>query len=300
MHALRIENSDADPATLAMIRRLRLGREKGWHDQKRASQRKAKLSARLAHPAVELGKTSGLTGDDLLKVNRYRLPEVALFGHSNCGKSALLNALVGVRARTGIAEVDSRAGWTMRLHFYWVRPRGLLDKAAAGSERGAVLVDTPGYGHAVGERAELRHWRSLIDTYIDTSPSLRLALLLIDCTRGLCDADRRVLRLLSARGVRTIAALTKCDLLAPDPLARSHRVVLAQIDEANRRRDGAPVDPRGARLSLLSSHFYTGIEQLWDELDHELRLQMPCGDQIDSGRCGSHGRTIVERRNDHM
>ena len=44
-----------------------------------------------------------------------------------------------------------------------------------------MLVDTPGYGHAVAGAKELRHWRDLIEAYVSSSPSLRLALLLVDC-----------------------------------------------------------------------------------------------------------------------
>lgn len=176
-----------------------------------------------------------------------------------------------MRSRTGLAEVNTRAGWTMRLHFYWVRPRGLLDAAVAGSERGAVLVDTPGYGHAVGDQSELRHWRSLIDAYVDGSASLQLGLLLVDSTRGLCDADRRVLRLLWKRRVPTVAALTKCDLLTPDDLARSHAVVAAQIDDALRGGGDGGGKGSDVPLLLLSSHFYGGVERLWDELAARLR-----------------------------
>jgi uncharacterized protein YaiL (DUF2058 family) len=70
MHALRIENADAHTTTLELIKKLKLGRAKGWHDQKRATQLKAKLKARLSHLAVEIGKTGGLSADDLVKVRR--------------------------------------------------------------------------------------------------------------------------------------------------------------------------------------------------------------------------------------
>ncbi|EOD23144.1 GTP-binding protein [Emiliania huxleyi CCMP1516] len=276
MHALRIANCEGpDPAVLREIETLKLGRRKHWHDQKRASQLKARVARRHAFEAQEVGKTGGLALEDLDKGNRNGRPEVALLGHSNCGKSALLNALIGAKARRGPAEVDSRAGWTMRLHFYWARPRGLLDEAHAGSQQGLVLVDTPGYGHAVAGAKELRHWRDLIEAYVSSSPSLRLALLLVDCSRGLCAADGRVLRLLRKRRVPTFAVLTKCDLLPPAELARSHAIVSAQVDEALRngaapsRADAAPAVP----LLMLSSHFYSGIDGLWERLGETLHRQ---------------------------
>jgi energy-coupling factor transporter ATP-binding protein EcfA2 len=39
-------------------------------------------------------------------------------GHSNCGKSSLVNALTGLPPRKGPASVHQRAGWTDTLQFY--------------------------------------------------------------------------------------------------------------------------------------------------------------------------------------
>lgn len=92
MHALRIANCEGpDPAVLREIETLKLGRRKHWHDQKRASQLKARVARRHAFEAQEVGKTGGLALEDLDKGNRNGRPEVALLGHSNCGASALPN-----------------------------------------------------------------------------------------------------------------------------------------------------------------------------------------------------------------
>ncbi|CAM9152166.1 unnamed protein product [Ectocarpus sp. 8 AP-2014] len=51
---------------------------------------------------------------------RHRLPEVALAGHTNCGKSTLVNALSGIHPRRGPASTSDRAGWTDLVGFYQV------------------------------------------------------------------------------------------------------------------------------------------------------------------------------------
>ena len=84
-----------------------------------------------------------------------------------------------------------------------------------------------------------------------------------------------MLRLLRKRRVPTFAVLTKCDLLPPAELARSHAIVSAQVDEALRngaapsRADAAPAVP----LLMLSSHFYSGIDGLWERLGETLHRQ---------------------------
>jgi 50S ribosome-binding GTPase len=50
----------------------------------------------------------------------HLLPEIAFAGHSNCGKSTLVNSMVGVMAKKGPAATSNRAGWTDQICFYQV------------------------------------------------------------------------------------------------------------------------------------------------------------------------------------
>ena len=184
-------------------------------------------------------------------INREGLREVALLGHSNCGKSALLNVLAAEKVSEGPAEVHARAGWTATLSFYRIEPpdAALFDPAYAGvaamedEERRRrprlVLVDTPGYGFAVGEKAQEQHHSDLLADYTSRSPHLRVAVMLIDSTRGLCAADRRVLRALGRSEVSVLPVLTKVDLLRPDELAASHAIVVDQLAATVAAAEGA-------------------------------------------------------------
>ena len=51
---------------------------------------------------------------------KHALPEIAFAGHSNSGKSTLVNALVGVLPKKGPAGISERAGWTDQICFYQV------------------------------------------------------------------------------------------------------------------------------------------------------------------------------------
>ena len=66
---------------------------------------------------------------------RDRLPEIALVGRSNVGKSSLINALVG----TSLARTSAAPGKTRLANFYRVK---------RGAQPPLYLVDLPGYGYA--------------------------------------------------------------------------------------------------------------------------------------------------------
>ncbi|MBM3779088.1 MAG: hypothetical protein FJW23_12795, partial [Acidimicrobiia bacterium] len=69
-----------------------------------------------------------------------RLPEVALVGRSNVGKSSLINAL----ARRRIARTSRAPGRTRTVNVYRIR---------RGTAPAVYLVDLPGYGYARAPRA---------------------------------------------------------------------------------------------------------------------------------------------------
>lgn len=125
------------------------------------------------------------------------LPEIALLGRSNVGKSSLLNALTG---RRGLARVSGTPGKTRALNVFRLP--------------GFYLVDLPGYGYARADkhtRATLQH---LISGYIEKRERLAGVVWLLDLRREPSEDDLRYLEVLGRRGVPVLAALTKADKLA--------------------------------------------------------------------------------------
>jgi GTP-binding protein len=173
---------------------------------------------------------------------RAGLPELALLGRSNVGKSSLLNRLVG---RRGLARVSRTPGKTRLVHFYRVERTG-----------GALLlVDLPGYGFARVSKAERAGWRALVEGYLGGRESLRAALLLQDLRRDATPEEHDLLAWLAARRLPVRVALTRADRLGP--MRRAARV--REVEEQYGLAAGSAV--------ATSAATGLGIPELWRAID---------------------------------
>lgn len=92
------------------------------------------------------------------------LPEIALSGRSNVGKSSLINTLLN---RKNLARTSSRPGKTQTLNFYLVN-------------NNFYLVDVPGYGYAKVSRKKREQFGEIIQDYLETRANLQGLIILID------------------------------------------------------------------------------------------------------------------------
>ena len=92
------------------------------------------------------------------------LPQIALAGRSNVGKSSLLNCLTG---RKGLAKVSGTPGKTRMINVFLIN--GTFH-----------LIDLPGYGFAKVSRQEQERWGRMMEDYFASSSTLRLTLHLVD------------------------------------------------------------------------------------------------------------------------
>lgn len=155
----------------------------------------------------------------LLSVASFRtfpesdLPEVALVGRSNVGKSSLLNAIVNADAKALLARTSSTRGFTKTMNLYGVGPRtGVhITKSATGHDLiagpgGLTIVDMPGYGEG-----SLAEWGVEIMKYLRERKNLRRVFVLIDAQHGLKDKDRSLLASLRLSGTPHQVILSKVD-----------------------------------------------------------------------------------------
>lgn len=123
------------------------------------------------------------------------LPELAIVGRSNVGKSSLINALVG---QDGLARTSRTPGRTRLINWFDVDGR-------------FHLVDLPGYGYAAVTKDMRESWKPLIEAYLAKRTTLAGVLLLVDARRGPEREELDFVPWLAEHNIPVVVALTKSD-----------------------------------------------------------------------------------------
>ncbi|MEE1219395.1 MAG: ribosome biogenesis GTP-binding protein YihA/YsxC [Ruminococcus sp.] len=124
------------------------------------------------------------------------MPEIVFSGHSNVGKSSLINKLV---QRKALARVSSQPGKTATINFYRLRE--------------FRLVDLPGYGYAKVSKTEKQKWAALVEGYFAQGRNTALVIQILDMRHPPTDDDLHMIDFLYRSGFKFAAVLTKCDKL---------------------------------------------------------------------------------------
>jgi GTP-binding protein len=186
---------------------------------------------------------------------RERLPELALVGRSNVGKSSLINALV----RQTIARTSAAPGKTRLANFYRVTPDGTPP---------FFLVDLPGYGYARGGDAAKREFNAIAGAYFGSAPRqgghTRGVLHLVDSRHPAMDSDRHAADWLMRLALPRLVIATKVD-----KLTQGERV--KNVRELERLSEGPVLG--------VSVQTGEGLKELWKTIDALLRQQPPRTDR---------------------
>lgn len=183
------------------------------------------------------------------------LPQIALAGRSNVGKSSLINTLLN---RKSLARVSGAPGKTITVNFYNV-------------DSHLYLVDLPGYGYARRSREEQALWSRLTDGYFSSNPQidrLRLVAQLVDVRVGATEDDLMMLRYLAESGLPFILVATKADKLSKTELANKVAELSASLS-LYFEKIGHPQED--LYIIPFSSVNRQGKDELWNAINRALR-----------------------------
>ena len=141
------------------------------------------------------------------------LPEIAMAGKSNVGKSSMINSLLG---NSKLARTSSAPGKTRLLNFFRVNDRFLL-------------VDLPGYGFARAPKGERERWAEMIEGYLKGSEHLRRVLHLVDIRHEPTAEDRMMTQYLRHFDIPFTVVATKADKLSRATRGRSIPVICRSL-----------------------------------------------------------------------
>lgn len=123
------------------------------------------------------------------------LPEIALVGKSNVGKSSMINRLAG---NSKLARTSSEPGKTRLINMYMINEE-------------FFFADLPGYGFAKAPRDEKAKWGRMIEGYLSGSSQLKFALQLVDIRHNPTADDVMMVNYLRHYDIPFIVVATKAD-----------------------------------------------------------------------------------------
>ena len=125
------------------------------------------------------------------------LPQVAIVGRSNVGKSSLINLLTN---NSKMAKTSSMPGRTRLVNYFNVNNE-------------MYLVDLPGYGFAKASKNLTSAWDSVMNDYFTDNEKLKLVLVLIDSRILPTELDMQMMDYLAEHEIPALIIMTKTDKL---------------------------------------------------------------------------------------
>jgi GTP-binding protein len=134
---------------------------------------------------------------DVKKCPETFMPEYALIGRSNVGKSSLINYICNHK---GLAKVSGTPGKTQTINYFVINDTW-------------HLVDLPGYGFARKSQEMRKKWTLMIRNYLQQRKQLQYVFVLIDSRIPPQAIDIDFINWLGANSIPFVIVFTKADKL---------------------------------------------------------------------------------------
>lgn len=174
------------------------------------------------------------------------LPEIALAGRSNVGKSSFINKMLN---RKNLARTSQKPGKTQTLNFYLINEN-------------FYFVDVPGYGYAKISKTERAAWGRMIETYLMGRPQLKCVVSIVDLRHPPSNDDVMMYDFLKHYDIPVIVVATKADKIPKGKWNKHLKVVKETLD----------MDQNDS-LVLFSAETGLGKEEAWKIIEGYLNLE---------------------------
>lgn len=167
------------------------------------------------------------------------IPEIALVGRSNVGKSSTVNTLLN---RRNFARTSQTPGKTRTINFY------IINKEF-------FFVDLPGYGYAKIAKSEKEKWGVIMERYLEERDELCAIFLLVDIRHEPTNDDVMMYEWIKHFGYNCVVIATKADKISRGQYQKHMNIIRKKLQ----------MDPN-EKILPISSLKKTGVEEIWNEI----------------------------------
>lgn len=167
------------------------------------------------------------------------IPEIALVGRSNVGKSSTVNTLLN---RRNFARTSQTPGKTRTINFYLINQE-------------FYFVDLPGYGYAKIAKSEKEKWGAIMERYLQEREELCAIFLLVDIRHEPTNDDVMMYEWIKHFGYNCVVIATKSDKISRGQYQKHMSIIRKKLQ----------MDPN-EKILPISSLKKTGVEEIWNEI----------------------------------
>jgi GTP-binding protein len=175
-----------------------------------------------------------------------QLPEVALVGRSNVGKSSIINSLLN---RKNLARVAAEPGKTRQINFYNV-------------DNALFFADLPGYGYARVSKTEKASWGEMIETYLNSRKQLQLIIMLVDIRHAPSGDDQTMFDWLVTKDRPRLVVATKLDKITRGQVQKQLKDIRLKL--------AMDSDEMLIPFSAVTGQ---GRDEIWNQIRHNTTLK---------------------------